>query len=102
MRRLLPLVLGLVLLAGCGGGGGGDETGGAHTETLPPGPEATDICLGEQGFELRPVTSGVSAVSPSGTEFTIAFFETEAEASEAAGGAEGSTAVANAVVTPKG
>ena len=101
MRRLLPLVLGLVLLAGCGGGDG-ETGGGTHTETLPPGPEATDVCLGERGFSLRPAASGVSAISPGGAEFTITFFDTEAEASEAAGGAEGSTAVANAVVTPKG
>jgi hypothetical protein len=99
MRRLLPLVLGLALLGGCGGD---DETGGTHTETLPPGPQATDVCLGEQGFSIRPAASGVSAVSPSGAEFTIVFFDDEAAATEAAGGAEGSTAVANAVVTPAG
>jgi len=105
MRRLLPLVLGLALLGGCGGSsGGGDQggSGGTHTETLPLGPESTAICLGERGFSIRPTTSGVSAVSPSGAEFTIAFFESEAEASEAAGGAGGSTAVANAVVAPAG
>lgn len=102
MRRLLLLVLGLVLLGGCGDGGGGETTGGAHTETLPQGPEATDICLGERGFSLRPATSGVSAISPSGAEFTITFFDSDAEAGDAAGGAEGSTAVANAVVTPEG
>ncbi|HEX4929539.1 MAG TPA: hypothetical protein VFV62_02435, partial [Gaiellaceae bacterium] len=84
------------------GGGDGETSGGTHTETLPPGPQATDVCLGERGFSLRPATSGVSAISPSGAEFTIVFFDSEAEASEAAGGAEGSTAVANAVVTPKG
>lgn len=100
MRRLLLLVLGLVLLGGCGGGGG--ETGGTHTETLPAGPEATGICLGEQGFSLRPAASGVSAVSPGGAEFTIAFFETEAEAEDAAGGSDGGTAVGNAVVSPGG
>ena len=108
MRWLLVFVfvLVLVVLGGCGGGGesegGGGETGDAHTETLPPGPEATDVCLGEQGFSLRPAASGVSAVSPSGAEFTIAFFDSDAEANEAASGAEGSAAVANAVVTPKG
>ena len=102
MRRLLLLVLGLVLLGGCGGGGDGETTTRGHTETLPPGPEATDVCLGERGFSLQPVTSGVSAISPSGAEFTITFFDTDAEASDAAGGAEGSTAVANAVVTPEG
>ncbi|HEX6130341.1 MAG TPA: hypothetical protein VF044_01335 [Actinomycetota bacterium] len=100
MRRLLPLVLGLVLLGGCGGEDG--ETGGAHTETLPPGPQATDVCLGEHGFSIRPAASGVSAISPSGAELTIVFFDTEADASEAAGGADGSTAVANAVVTAEG
>jgi hypothetical protein len=100
MRRLLPLVLGLVLLGGCGGEDG--ETGGAHTETLPPGPQATDVCLGEQGFSIRPAASGVSAISPSGAEFTVTFFDDEAAAEAAAGGAEGSTAVANAVVTPTG
>ena len=100
MRRFLPLVLGLVLLAGCGGSE--EETGGTHTETLPRGPQATDICLGERGFSLRPATTGVAGVSPSGAEFTIAFYETDAEASDAAGGAEGSTALANAVVTPEG
>ena len=42
--------------------------------------------------------SGVSAISPSGAEFTLAFFDTEAEASEAAEGGD-RTAVANAVVT---
>ena len=100
MRRLLPYVLGLVLLGGCGGG---DEvTDGTHTETLPPGTQATDVCLGENGFSIRPAASGVSAVSPSGAELTIAFFETEAEASDAAGGAEGSTAIGTAVVTPEG
>jgi hypothetical protein len=100
MRRLLPLVLGLALLAGCGGGDG--ETGGTHTETLPRGPEATDICLGERGFSLRPAASGVSAISPGGAEFTVAFFQSEAEASDAADGSEGGTAVGNAVVTPTG
>jgi hypothetical protein len=100
MRRLLPLVLGLALLGGCGGGD--DDAGGAHTETLPAGPQATDVCLGENGFEIRPAASGVSAISPQGAAFTIVFFDTEAEAAEAAGGAEGSTAVANAVVTPEG
>jgi hypothetical protein len=99
MRRLLPFALAVVLLGGCGGGG--DETGGAHTETLPPGPQATDVCLGERGFSLRPATSGVSAISPSGAEFTVVFFDNEAEAGEAAARAEGSTAVANAVVTPE-
>ena len=102
MRWLLPLVVGLVLLGGCGGGDGDSTGGGAHTETLPPGPEATDICLGERGFSLRPAATGVSAISPSGAEFTIVFFESGAEASDAAGGAEGSTAVANALVTPEG
>lgn len=96
MPRLLLLVFGLVLLGGCGGGDG--ETGGGHTETLPPGPQATDVCLGERGFSLQPSTSGVSAISPGGAEFTVAFFDTEAEASEAAEGGDG-TAVANAVVT---
>jgi hypothetical protein len=96
MRRPLLLVLGLVLLGGCGGGDG--ETAGGHTETLPPGPQATDVCLGERGFSLRPASSGVSAISPSGAEFTVAFFDTEAEASEAAGGGD-ATAVSNAVVT---
>jgi hypothetical protein len=100
MRRLLPLVLGLALLGGCGGSNG--ETGGTHTETLPLGSQATDVCLGEHGFSIRPAASGVSAVAPSGAEFTVAFYETEAEASDAAAGAEGSTAVANAVVTPEG
>lgn len=100
MRRLLPLVLALVLAAGCGGEEG--ETGGTHTETLPPGPEATDICLGEHGFSLRPAASGVSAISPTGVELTVTFFDDEAAAEAAAGGAEGSTAVANAVVTPTG
>jgi hypothetical protein len=100
MRRLLPLVLALALLGGCGGGG--DESGGAHTETLPAGPQATDVCLGENGFQIRPAASGVSAISPSGAEFTVVFFDTEAEAGEAADGAGGSTAVANAVVTPEG
>ena len=97
MRRLLPLFLGLVLLGGCGGGDD-NATGGTHTETLPLGPEATDICLGERGFSLRPATSGVSAISPSGAEFTIVFFDTDAEASEAAESGD-DTAVANAVVT---
>lgn len=102
MRRLLPLVLALVLVAGCGGNDGDGETGGAHTETLPAGPQATDICLGEQGFSIRPAASGVSAISPSGAEFTVTFFDDEAAAEAAADGAEGSTAVANAVVTPAG
>ena len=100
MRQLLPLLLGLVLLAGCGGGD--NEVSGAHTETLPAGPEATDVCLGEQGFAIRPVARGVSAISPSGAEFTVVFFDSEADATEAAEGAEGSAAVANAVVTPEG
>lgn len=100
MRRLLPLVLGLVLLGGCGGGDG--ETGGAHTEALPPGPQATDVCLGERGFSIRPAASGVSAISPSGAELTIVFFDSEAEAGEAAGGSGDSAAVANAVVTAEG
>ena len=91
------LVLGLVLLGGCGGGGGDGEAVGGHTETLPPGPQATDVCLGERGFSLRPAASGVSAISPSGAEFTVVFFDTEAEATEAADGDD--TAVANAVVT---
>ena len=97
---LLLLMLGLVLLGGCGGGD--DDTGGAHTETLPPGPQATDLCLGERGFTLRPATMGISAVSPTGVEFTVVFFDTEAEAAEAADRAEGSTAIATAVVTPAG
>ena len=101
MRRQLVLVLGLALLGGCGGGDGGSETAAGHTETLPPGPVATDACLGERGFSLRPSASGVSAISPRGAEFTIAFFDTEAAASEAAGGGDG-TAVANAVVTVAG
>jgi len=102
MRRRLVLVLGVVLIGGCGGDGGETGgTGGTHTETLPAGPQATDICLGERGFAIRPATSGVSAVSPGGAEFTLVFFDTEAEAKEAEGGAEGSTAVANAVVTPE-
>jgi len=96
MRRLLPLVLGLALLGGCGGGDG--ETAGGHTETLPPGPQATDVCLGEQGFSLRPAASGVSAIAPSGAEFTVTFFDTEADATEAAAGGDG-TAVSKAVVT---
>lgn len=100
MRRLLPLVLALVLVAGCGGDDG--ETGGTHAETLPPGPQATDVCLGEQGFSIRPAASGVSAISPSGAELTIVFFDSEAAASEAAGGTDGSTAVENAVVTAEG
>lgn len=101
MRRLLPLVLGLVLLGACGGNDGDGEAGGAHTETLPAGPQATDVCLGEQGFSIRPAASGVSAISPSGAEFTVTFFDDESAASEAAAGTEGSTAVANAVVTPE-
>lgn len=100
MHRLLVLALGLVLLGGCGGDDG--ETGGGHTETLPPGPQATDICLGERGFALRPSTSGVSAVTPKGVEFTITFFSTAAEAKAAASKATGSTAYDNAVVTPSG
>ena len=66
MRRLLALASSLVLaLAGGCGRRRGDETGGAHPR-LPPGPDATDACLGEHGFSLRPAASGVSAVSPSG------------------------------------
>jgi hypothetical protein len=105
MHRLLVLsLIGLGLLVGCGGqgGGGSSGTGGTHTETLPLGAEATGLCLGEKGFLLRPAASGVSAVSPSDKEFTVSFFSTEAAASHAAGGAAGSTAIANAVVTPKG
>jgi hypothetical protein len=99
MRRLLPLVAGVALLAGCGGGG---SPRGTHTETLPRGAEATNLCLGDHGFGLRPVQSGISAVSPSGAEFTVTFFATAAKAKEAAGGATGSTAVDDAVVTPAG
>ena len=99
MRRLVPLVAAVALLAGCGDGSGG---GGTHTETLPRGAEATSICLGDHGFGLRPVASGVSAVSPSGAEFTVTFFATAAKADEAAGNANGGTAVENAVVTPAG
>lgn len=103
MHRLLVLsLIGLGLLVGCGGKSGGGSASGTHTETLPLGAEATGLCLGEKGFLLRPAASGVSAVSPSDKEFTISFFSTEAAASHAAGGAAGSTAFANAVVTPKG
>jgi hypothetical protein len=102
MRRLVPLVAGVALLAGCGGGGKADGGGGTHTETLPRGAEATNLCLGDHGFGLRPAATGTAAVSPSGAEFTVTFFATEAKADEAAGGSEGSTAVGNAVVTPAG
>ena len=97
MRRL-PVVLALLVLAGCGGDSD-KETDSTQTET---GPVATDVCLGERGFSLRPTTSGVSAVSPTGAAFTIVFFDTEAEATEAASGAEGSTAIDSAVVTAEG
>ncbi len=100
MRRHLASLVVLALVAGCGGSD--EETGGAHTETLPPGPEATDICLGERGFSLRPAASGVSAVAPNGVEFTVTFFETDEEAKAAASNATGSTAYENAVVTPSG
>jgi hypothetical protein len=99
-RRLAPLVV-LALVAGCGGGDD-EETGGAHTETLPLGPEATDICLGERGFSLRPAASGVSAVAPNGVEFTVTFFSSDEDAKAAASKARGSTAYENAVVTPSG
>lgn len=96
VRRSLASAAVLVLVAGCSDG---DEGGGSMTA---PGPVAADLCLGERGFALRPAASGVSAITPNGVEFTIAFFSTVEEASEAAGRAEGSTAVANAVVTPTG
>jgi hypothetical protein len=96
VRRILASVAILALVAGCSGG---SAVGGS---TPAPGPVTTDVCLGERGFALRPAASGVSAIAPSGVEFTIAFFSTAGEASEAAGRAEGSTAVANAVVAPTG
>ncbi len=99
MRRLLPLLAALALAAGCGGDGNGEGNGDAVGVT-EPGPLATDICLGERGFELRPAASGVSAVSPGGVELTIAFFDTEEDAAAAAEGSKGGEAVANAVVTP--
>lgn len=96
VRRILASLAVLVLVAGCRGG---SQDGGP---TTAPNPVATASCLGERGFALRPAASGVSAIAPNGVEFTIAFFSTAEEASEAAGRAEGSTAVANAVVTPTG
>ena len=95
----LAVLLALLALAGCGGG---DDEGTGDGASTDSGPVPTDSCLGEQGFSLRPAASGISAVSPSGVAFTVTFFDTEADAREAAGGAEGSTAVATAVVTPEG
>lgn len=99
MRRHLASLVAVALVAGCGGGDGEGSDGGT---TTAPSAVATDICLGEQGFALRPAADGVSAVTPSGVEFTVTFFSTAAEADAAASGSEGSTAVANAVVTPGG
>ena len=97
LRRTAVLLAALALVAGCG-----DDPDEAGDVTTATGPVATDVCLGERGFSLRPSTSGISAVAPNGVEFTIAFFDTPVEASAAAEGADGSTAVANAVVTPSG
>jgi hypothetical protein len=97
VRRRLLVLLALTALAGCGGDDESDGSAPAAT-----GPVATDICLGERGFGLRPAASGVSATTPGGAEFTVTFFPDEAAAAAAAGGSDGSTAVANAVVTPAG
>jgi len=100
VRRHLASLVVVALVAGCGGDDGGEEAG--NGTTTAPSAVTTDVCLGEQGFALRPAADGVSAVTPSGVEFTVTFFSTAAEADAAASGSEGSTAVANAVVTPSG
>lgn len=100
MRRQLASLILLALVAGCGGDDGDEE--GDGVTTMARGAVATDVCLGEHGFALSPSASGVSAVSPNGVEFTVTFFSTAEEASAAAAKAEGSTAVADAVVTPSG
>ncbi|HEX6130348.1 MAG TPA: hypothetical protein VF044_01370 [Actinomycetota bacterium] len=99
MRTRLAALVVVALVAGCGGDDGEESDGGT---TAAPGAVATDVCLGEQGFALRPAADGVSAVTPGGVEFTVSFFATAAEAEAAASGSDGSTAVANAVVTPSG
>lgn len=101
MRAFATLLLAVALPLVGWGCGGGDEPDGAATPTAT-GPAATDVCLGERGFGLRPASSGIAATTPGGTEFTVTFFADEDAAAAAAGGAEGSTAVANAVVAPAG
>ena len=101
VRRLLASGAVLALVAACSSGSIGSD-GGEDGASGATGPVATDLCLGERGFALRPAASGVSAIAPNGVEFTIAFFSSAEDASEAAGRAEGSMAVANAVVTPTG
>lgn len=101
MRRFLALPAVLVVLAAAGCGGADETAGEEHAE--PTGPIAVDSCLGQLGYGLLPATSGISAVTPSGKEFAIAFFDTPEAASSAADSAGGrATAVDTAVVTASG
>ena len=97
LRRLVALAF-VLAAAGCGGDGAGGE-GDAAAPTA--GPLAVDACLAERGFGLQPAASGVSAVSPTGVAFTIAFFDSPEAAASAAAKA-GRTAVDDAVVTTSG
>jgi hypothetical protein len=77
MRLIAVIIAVLALASGCGGdGGGGDENGcGGGTTTATQ--LTVDDCLGGRGFGLNPTAGGgVSAVTPRGVAFTIAFFPT--------------------------
>lgn len=99
MRSALALLLVLAAAAGCGGSDEADD----DEHVAPTGPVAVDTCLGERGYSLLPAANGVSAVTPGGVEFTIAFFDSAEQATSAADSAGGrATAVDNAVVTSSG
>jgi hypothetical protein len=76
MRLIAVIIAVLALGSGCGGGdGGGDENGDGGTTTVTQ--LTVDDCLAGRGFGLNPTAGGgVSAVTPRGVAFTIAFFPT--------------------------
>lgn len=101
----LPLLALISVLLALASGCGGDEEAGENGAGRTTGP-VTDVsvgdCLAGEGYGLFPTTSGVSAETPSGTRFTIAFFDSAAEADAAAANAGDATAVGNGVVTVSG
>lgn len=99
--RLPVLALISVLLALASGCGGDEQAGENGGRTTGPVSDVTvGDCLAGKGYGLFPTASGVTAETPSGTQFTIAFFDTPAEAKAAAANAAGdATAVGIGVVT---
>jgi hypothetical protein len=102
MRQAAAFLAVLALASGCGSDNGADGNGGGAGTTATK--VTVEDCLTGRGFSLNPSAGdAVSAVTPRGVAFTIAFFPTADGARAAARKAgAGATAVGTGVVKAAG